>query len=565
MFSRQNNIVLLKMKIALAQINPTIGDFAGNIVRILDGYRRASEAKADVVLFPELAITGYPPRDLLLRPHFIKENLRAIDRLAAQIQGPPLVIGYVDRNEEKVGRPLRNCAAFIEKDKAIRRIHKTLLPTYDVFDEDRYFEPSSEPSIPVTICGKKIGITICEDIWNDQDFWPSRIYRRDPVKELKAQGIDLLFNISASPWHLGKAEVRYRMIQTIAQNDQLPIFYCNMVGGNDELIFDGNSMAFDSKGNLLARAKGFDEDLVVVDLDAASPIPFRNEETCHGLFRALTLGLRDYVRKCGFKSVVMGLSGGIDSALTACIAVAALGKENVFGVAMPSQYSSEGSVADARILAQNLEIRFEIIPIQKQVETFGLSLAPIFEGLSTDTTEENLQSRIRGVTLMALSNKLGSLLITTGNKSELATGYCTLYGDMCGGLAVLSDLSKIQVYDLSRWINQHPELTSLKKEVIPEASLTKPPSAELRPNQTDQDTLPPYEVLDKILAGYIERHESVEDLIKQKFDPKIVRELTRKIDINEYKRRQAAPGLKVTSKAFGMGRRIPIAQRYREE
>jgi NAD+ synthase (glutamine-hydrolysing) len=551
------------MKVALGQINTTIGDFPGNIQKILDSYCRASTAGASLVLFPELAITGYPPRDLLLKPKFVEDNLKALETLAAQVHGAGMLVGYVDRNKTGVGRPLRNSAAWIEGGKVIHRVHKTLLPTYDVFDEDRYFEPG-DATKPIRIGDQSVGVTICEDIWNDQDFWPSRAYRRDPVRELSDQGVELILNISASPWHLGKEEVRRRMLETIAKNDKVAIAYCNMVGGNDELIFDGNSFIF-SKGKQVAQGKAFEEDLVLFDFSKSAEFKSVSVAPYESLFKALVLGLRDYVRKCGFKSVVLGLSGGIDSALTACIAVAALGRENVLGVAMPSQYSSEGSITDARDLAKNLGIRFEMIPIQSQVDAFRTALSPAFEGFKEDVTEENLQSRIRGVTLMALSNKFGSLLITTGNKSELATGYCTLYGDMCGGLAVISDLSKMQVYELSRWINANPAATGLKPEVIPSDSITKPPSAELRPNQTDQDSLPPYEVLDDILTAYIERHESAADLISKGRDSELVKSLTRKIDLNEYKRRQAAPGLKVTSKAFGIGRRVPIAQRYRED
>jgi NAD+ synthase (glutamine-hydrolysing) len=550
------------MKVGLGQINTTIGDFEGNLQKILDYYRKAVAAKADLVLFPELALCGYPPRDLLLKSSFVNSTLKALDTLAPQISGPPIIVGYVDRNEG-VGRPLRNSAAVIQNGKITHRIHKTLLPTYDVFDEDRYFEPASSNQA-IELCGRKVGLTICEDIWNDEDFWPSRLYRQDPVKSLKTQGIDLLLNISASPWNLNKEKVRFQMLETIARNDNLPVLYCNSVGGNDELIFDGHSFAFKVGGTLIAQGKSFAEDLLIVDLDQPKTSPALESDDCHNLFRALSLGLKDYVHKCGFKSVVLGLSGGIDSALTACIAVAALGKENVLGVAMPSRYSSEGSVSDAKKIAENLGIGFEIIPIQPQVEGFQEALSKVFAGRPEDTTEENLQSRIRGVTLMAISNKFGCMLITTGNKSELATGYCTLYGDMCGGLAVISDLSKTQVYDLSRWINDHAESTGLIKTVIPPDSITKPPSAELKPNQFDQDTLPPYPVLDGILSGYVERYESAKQIAEKGFDPKLVNDLVRKIDFNEYKRRQAAPGLKVTSKAFGVGRRIPIAHRYRE-
>lgn len=557
------------MKVAIGQINTTIGDFAGNISRIRDFHAQAAVRNADLVIFPELAIPGYPPRDLLLKTGFVDDNLAALENLARQIDGPPLIVGYVDRNRG-VGRPLRNSAAVIASRRVTNRVHKQLLPTYDVFDEDRYFEPA-ETVQPIVVGGRRIGLTICEDIWNDEDFWPQRLYRRDPVRALVAQGVDLLLNISASPWHLGKENIRLKMMKKIAGDERLPLVYCNAVGGNDELIFDGNSLAFDNQGGFLAQGKSFEEDLIVIDLEsqarnqeAGSRI--QNPESRIGdLFRALTLGLRDYTRKCGFRSVVLGLSGGIDSALTAVLAAAALGKENVLGVAMPSRFSSDGSLTDARAVAQNLGIRFETIPIQTVVDGFRSALAPVFAGRPEDTTEENLQSRIRGVTLMALSNKFGSLLITTGNKSELATGYCTLYGDMCGGLAAISDLSKMQVYALARWINQHPEQTGFRANVIPESSIVKPPSAELKPDQTDQDTLPPYDILDQILEGYVERHETATAIIQQGLDARVVQDLVRRIDQNEYKRRQSAPGLRVTSKAFGIGRRIPIAQKYREQ
>jgi NAD+ synthase (glutamine-hydrolysing) len=551
------------MKVALAQINTTVGAFAQNRSKVVEFYERAVAQGARVVLFPEMTLTGYPPRDLLLRNAFIEDNLRHLDQLAASLKGgADAIVGYVDRNTTGQGRPLRNSAAVIRGGKIVHRAHKILLPTYDVFDEDRYFEPAQKTE-SFECGGISAGVTICEDIWNDKDFWKARLYHRDPVRELEAEGIKMLANISASPWHLGKERFRYNMIRTISKTDRLPILYCNAVGGNDELIFDGHSFVLDGDGKLLGVGKGFEEDLVVVDLECPDEIKFPDPDPNQQLFKALSLGLRDYVTKCGFKSVVMGLSGGIDSALTAAIAVAALGRDHVFGVALPSRFSSEGSVVDARLLAENLGIRFQIIPIEESVASINRSLQPVFANRAEDTTEENIQSRTRGLLLMALSNKLGSMLITTGNKSELATGYCTLYGDMCGGLAVLSDLSKMQVYKLSRWINQNSSLTGLKPEVIPESSIAKAPSAELRADQKDQDTLPPYEILDQILEEYVEKHATANELAK-KFDPALVSLLLRKIDLNEYKRRQAAPGLKVTSRAFGVGRRIPIAQAYSE-
>lgn len=549
------------MKIALAQINTTVGDFAVNASKILDYHRKAASLKADFVLTPELAITGYPPRDLLLRPSFLAGNLEALRQLSAEISSPPLIVGYVERNTSE-GRPLRNAAAVIQNGRVTQRVFKTLLPTYDVFDEDRYFEPSTS-NIPISLAGQRVGITLCEDIWNDENSRPSRLYHRDPVRELQSQGLDLIVNLSASPWHIQKEVARFRVLEALARKSRLPVMYCNAIGGNDELIFDGRSLALDAQGRLIAQAKAFQEELLIADL-ATSPIAAIPMEESSQLFQALSLGLRDYVGKCGFRSVLLGLSGGIDSALTACIAVAALGRDHVLGVALPSCFSSEGSIVDARVLAQNLGIRFELIPIQPQVEAFRSALAPLFAGRPEDATEENLQSRVRGVMLMALSNKFGSLLITTGNKSELATGYCTLYGDMCGGLAVISDLSKTQVYSLSRWINDHPESTGLPKSPIPVSSIQKAPSAELRPHQTDQDSLPPYDTLDRILEAYVEKHQSSSEMARSGIDEKLAVEWIRKIDFSEYKRRQAAPGLKVSDKAFGMGRRLPIAQRFRE-
>jgi NAD+ synthetase len=433
---------------------------------------------------------------------------------------------------------------------------KTLLPTYDVFDEDRYFEPAKE-NLPVEFSGQKIGLTICEDVWNDEDFWRDRRYQRNPAMELTSAGAKLIVNVSASPWHLGKNKLRREMLSKLAAKTKCPLVYCNLVGGNDELIFDGASLVFNARGQLIAEGKMFDEDFLLVELASARTIqhvPLSDEVK---VYKALVLGLRDYVHKCGFKSVVLGLSGGIDSALTAVIAVDALGKENVRGVSLPSQFSSQGSLDDARVLAHNLGIQYDVVPIQPMFVSAKAQLQEIFAGRPEDTTEENIQARLRAVILMGLSNKFGSLLLTTGNKSELAVGYCTLYGDMCGGLAVISDVPKTMIYRLAKWINQ-------KREIIPAASITKAPSAELRPNQTDQDSLPPYDVLDAILNAYVVEGKSAAEIIRAGFDEATVRRVVRLIDANEYKRRQAAPGLKVTSKAFGVGRRVPIAQKYRE-
>jgi len=544
------------MKVALAQINTTVGDLAGNEARILAGYRRGMESGVDLVVLPELATTGYPPRDLLLKGGFIKGNLEMLNRLAAATGKTGLLVGYVGENRTRPGREATNAVALLHHGKILATRTKMLLPTYDVFDEDRYFEPAKE-NLPVEFNDQKIGLTICEDVWNDEDFWRDRRYRRNPAVELVEAGAKIIFNVSASPWHLGKNETRHEMLRSLAHKISVPVVYCNLVGGNDELIFDGCSLVFNREATLIARGKLFEEDFVVVDTDATEPASPDTIVAEEKLFKALVLGLRDYLHKCGFKSAVLGLSGGIDSALTACLAVAALGAENVRGVALPSQFSSQGSLDDARALAERLGIRYDVISIQPIFETLKQQLKPAFAGHPEDTTEENIQARLRGQTLMALSNKFGSLVLTTGNKSELAVGYCTLYGDMCGGLAVISDVPKTMVYRLAKWINRD-------KEIIPHASITKAPSAELRPNQTDQDSLPPYDGLDAILEAYVVEGKATSDIIAAGFDEATVKRVVRLIDLNEYKRRQAAPGLKVTSKAFGVGRRIPIAQRYRE-
>jgi len=549
------------MKIALAQINTTVGDLRGNCARILDFYHRGVAAGADLVLTPEMAITGYPPRDLLAKHRFVDDNLRALGEVATQIDQTALLVGYVDFSTKRPGRDYVNAVALIQNRKIIARRQKMLLPTYDVFDEDRYFQPA-DSNTAVDFAGQRLGLTICEDIWT-RDYLPTQLYDRSPIHELTRGGshAQLILNMSASPYHLGKERARHDMLRAVAREHRVPVVYCNLVGGDDELIFDGNSLAFDGSGNLLAQGAAFQEDLLIVELEGrapARPQTFQLQEPAAALHDALVLGLRDYTRKCGFKSVVLGLSGGIDSAVTACLAVAALGSENVLGVSMPSQFSSKGSIEDARELAKNLGIRWEVVPIQDTFQTLKGSFKELFKGLPEDTTEENIQARIRGTTLMALSNKFGHMLLTTGNKSELAVGYCTLYGDMNGGLGVIADVPKTMVYELARYINR-------QRQIIPESSLTKPPSAELRANQTDLDTLPPYDVLDAIVKRYVEEAKSAAEIVKETgYDEKLVRDVVRKIDLNEYKRKQAPPCLRVTTKAFGVGRRVPIAQRYVE-
>ncbi len=547
------------MRVALAQINPVVGDFTGNEAAVAAAYRRGTEAGAEIVITPELGLCGYPPRDLLLRPAFLATNEAALQRLAAITGDVGLLVGFVGQQPKRPGRGSSNSAALLLQGKVVAVRTKTLLPTYDVFDEDRYFEPATA-NAPVEFKGRKIGITICEDVWNDEDFWAERRYRPNPAADLAAAGAEIIFNLSASPWHLGKERTRHAMLASLARKIQRPVVYCNAVGGNDELIFDGQSVAFDARGHLLCQAAAFESDFRVIDTEATSPaggMSARSLPDEELVYHALVTGTRDYLTKCGFKSAVLGLSGGIDSAVVAVLAVAALGPQNVHGMSLPSRYSSAGSRDDARQLALNLGIRYDTVAIEAPFSAVREQLSPLFAGRPEDTTEENLQARLRGMILMAMSNKFGSLLLTTGNKSELAVGYCTLYGDMCGGLAVISDVPKTLVYRLAHWINR-------EREIIPTASLTKPPSAELRPNQTDQDSLPPYEVLDDILERYVVRQQTPGEIIAAGHPESDVRRVVRLIDGAEYKRRQAAPGLKITTKAFGMGRRIPVAQRWRE-
>jgi NAD+ synthetase len=558
------------MKIGFAQLNPTVGDLSGNFEKILRAYERLAAAGAELVLTPELAITGYPPQDLLFKSRFVPENLAVLERLHSRVGSAALLVGFVDRNEGR-GKPFHNAAALLEAGKPIRKAHKSLLPSYDVFDEDRYFEPASRVE-PFDLCGKKLGVTLCEDIWTEH-YLPRPLYDIEPVRSLIEQGAEIIVNLSASPFTLHKPAIRREMVGALARAYRRPICYCNAVGGNDQLVFDGNSIAVNASGDLIAQLASFREEEAVIDTESRSGIEFREGETPEELFSALSLGLRDYLRKCNFKSAVLGLSGGVDSAVTAVIAVDALGAENVTGVCMPSPYSSRGSIDDSLALARNLGIKCLEIPITDSFKAFRAQFKEIFKGLPENETEENMQPRLRAMTLMALSNKFGHLLLTTGNKSELAVGYCTLYGDMAGGLAVISDVPKTMIYELARWINSDyssrlcgkgdpPSPGSGAAGIIPGSTIEKPPSAELKPNQKDQDVLPPYEILDEILRLYVEENLSARDIITRGFDEKTVRWVQRRVDLNEYKREQAAPGLKVTSRAFGIGRRMPIAQKY---
>jgi NAD+ synthetase len=546
------------MKIALAQINTTVGDFTGNIDRILKYAQCAEERGADLVVFPELAVCGYPPRDLVERPAFIRKSESELARLAALLPPIPTLVGYVRRSHAVQGKAVADAAAFIKDGKIVLDYTKILLPFYDVFDESRYFEPGESIQLQ-PLNGFKLGITICEDVWNDKHFWKKQRYARNPVQECVDAGADLLLNIASSPYSTEKVQLRHDMLKAIAETRRIPVVYVNQVGGNDQLVFDGSSMAFNARGELCARARAFEEDLVIFDTSGGRleihPAPASEIE---GVYEALRLGVHDYVVKCGFQKVIVGLSGGIDSSLVATLAADSLGPENVTGVGMPGPYSSLGSVRDAEALAHNLHISFRIIPITPIYEAYLTALAPVFEGQPRDVTEENIQARVRGNILMALSNKFGSLLLSTGNKSELAAGYCTLYGDMAGGLAAIADVPKVMVYDLARYVNR-------SRERIPQACLEKPPSAELRPNQTDQDTLPPYEVLDAILKDHIEEALSSAEIAgKHHLDLALVESTVRRVTGAEYKRQQAPPTLKVTAKAFGMGRRYPIAQKYSE-
>ena len=550
------------MRIAMAQLNPTVGDIGGNVRRILDAHRRAAEQGADLVLTPELSILGYPPKDLLLKPRFVADGLAAVERLTREVDRPALLVGYADRRERKRGRPLYNAVALIADHRVLGTVHKRLLPFYDVFDEARYFEPGEE-AVAVEYGGLRIGMMVCEDMWADEEAGPTAMYHHaNPATDLAVAGVDVLLVPSASPFGIGKLGRRREVAEATARRHHRPLLYVNQVGGNDDLVFDGASFAVAADGRLTAQLAGFEEDLRVVEVpfpagasavDPADVLPGEAEF----LRRALVLGLRDYMRKVGFTDCVLGLSGGVDSALVACLAAEAVGPEHVHGVALPSRHSSPESIEDAGELARRLGIDLRTIPIEGPHAAFEDALADAFARAEPDVTEENIQARVRGTILMALSNKFGYLVLATGNKSELSVGYCTLYGDMAGGLAAIGDVPKTLVYRLCRRINETDP-----RRPIPERVLTKPPSAELAPGQTDQDALPPYDVLDPILEMYVRDERSHDDIVEAGFDPETVARVIRMVDGAEYKRQQAAPGLKVTSRAFGFGRRMPIAQRY---
>jgi len=548
---------LVIVKIALAQINPTVGDFDGNARKILDFTGQAMQGSADLVIFPELAVCGYPPADLLEKPAFVARAGQVVEEIAAKTAGSKIAIicGYVTPAHHGTGKHVMNSAALLRNGRVEFVQSKMLLPFYDVFDEQRYFAPAHHQRL-FALGGQHVALTICEDAWNDKSFWENRLYNIDPVEELMHSGGSLVLNISASPYWHGKRNTRREMLAAIARHHSAPVIMVNQVGGNDSLVFDGSSLALGRNGEVIAQAKSFEEDLIFVDTQTLTgdihPEPDNETEAT---YRALVLGTRDYVRKCGFSKAIVALSGGIDSALVAAIGVEALGRENILAIGMPSPYSSQGSIDDSSCLAENLGIRFEILPISALFEQYNQTLAPLFTGFKPDITEENIQSRIRGALVMAASNKFNALVLTTGNKSEMSTGYCTLYGDMVGALAVIGDVLKTQVYALCRYINR-------AREVIPISILEKPPSAELRPDQKDTDSLPPYEVLDPILQAYVERYETPEAIAAaHHIDLALVRRVVKLVERSEYKRQQAAPVLKVTTKAFGMGRRFPIAAR----
>ena len=544
------------MKIALAQINPIIGDFTHNTEKIIAAAEKAIALSCDLIVFSELVISGYPPRDLLEKKDFVDANRIHLQKLVTSIKGIGVICGVVAKNPNEKGIPLYNSAVLFDNGKILHQAHKRLLPTYDVFDERRYFEPGRE-CLPFLYKDCQIGLTICEDIWNDKDFFLNLRYPSDPVEKMVKEGANLLINISASPFHVGKRKFKWDMFGSMANKYKIPLLNVNQIGGNDSVLFDGISIAFDAQGRVATRARDFKEDMVVFDTHTqkGNIHPVSETET-ESMLNALIMGTRDYVRKCGFSKAVIGLSGGIDSALTAYIAVKALGKENVILIFMPSQYTLKENFEDTKNLAKNLRIKLFTVPIEEVFETFLQGLSPLFKDVATEVTGQNIQARTRGTILMAISNKLGCLLLSTGNKSELAVGYCTLYGDMNGGLSVISDVPKTMVYKIARLINKDGE-------VIPERIIQKAPSAELKPDQLDQDDLPPYEILDDILKAYIEDNKAPEEIIEMGFEPSIVMDIIKRVDQNEYKRHQSPPGLKVTTKSFGYGRRFPIAQRYR--
>jgi NAD+ synthetase len=548
------------VKIALAQINPTVGDFKGNLNKIVEYSSRAAAQGARLTVFSELAICGYPPADFLEKPSFLSRCTEAVSELAERTRGlsTAVLVGVALPAGNETGKRVANAAVLIDKGKLLLEQHKRLLPFYDVFDEQRYFV-AAKSQRTIELDGHRLAITICEDAWNDKNFWPRRLYTVDPVEELMKEKPEILLNLSASPYWHSKREVRRRMLATIAQRHKIPVVMVNQVGGDDSLLFDGSSLALNAAGDLVAQAKSFAEDLIVLDaMDSSlAPVAAAEEPDEEATWQALVMGTRDYVRKCGFSRALIALSGGIDSALVTAIAVEALGAENVLAIGMPSPYSSEGSIKDSRELAKNLGIRFELIGITELFEGFETALNPVLEadgaGSVSGLTAENLQPRIRGTILMGLSNKLSALVLSTGNKSEMAVGYCTLYGDMVGALAVIGDLVKTRVYSVCRWLNR-------ERSVIPESILTKPPSAELRPGQKDTDSLPPYEMLDPIVEAYVERYETPEQIASAYgFPLPLVQKVVRLIESSEYKRQQAAPVLKITPKSFGMGRRFPIA------
>ncbi|MBI4041472.1 MAG: NAD+ synthase [Deltaproteobacteria bacterium] len=543
------------MKIALGQINPTIGAFQKNCQKMLDQIEKAKAKQADLIVFSELSLVGYPPLDLLDKEHFVEDNLNVLTQMAEKIHGIAAIVGYVEKNPAATGKPFLNAAALIQDGKIISKHFKSLLPSYDVFDETRHFEPAKEVH-SMMFKSKPLAISICEDIWNDPGFLKRKLYEKDPLEGLLKAKNTILINISSSPFSMGRLGARHNVLKSLSQKHGIACIYVNQVGANDELIFDGGSFAVNEKGDIIGHCARFKEDLIVVDVDrSVGEIRSLPSSEIEAVILALELGIRDYVQKCGFSKVLIGLSGGLDSALTATLAVRALGNEQVTGILMPSRFSSVESRQDAEALSKNLNMKIYTLSIEPLYKAFLETLKPLFSNVGPTLTEENIQARIRGTLLMALSNQWQAMLLSTGNKSELATGYCTLYGDLTGGLAVLSDVPKTMVYEISKFINR-------TQEVIPANCLVKPPSAELRPNQKDEDSLPPYSTLDKILKAYIEEHLSVSKIIQQGLDPQVSKEVVERIDRNEYKRRQAPPGLRITTKAFGMGRRLPITQRY---